>query len=130
MKGIEREQYLKIPSCDCTGCNHGRDGKGSLVGPAGTSVGKYYSVSLIKQLQDLDGVHSVGVKGLMRKYMDINLPQEGGREVEESSDEVHAMGGHRLCWSAGEGGGRGPGCVMGAGLCDGGPGRCTCCAVH
>ena len=48
------------------------------MGPAGTSVGKYYSVSLIKQLQDLDGAHSVGVKGLMRKYMDINLPAGRG----------------------------------------------------
>lgn len=70
-------------------------------------MGKYFSVSLIKQPEDLDGAHSVGVKGLMRKYVDVNLQQEGEREVEESPEEVHARGGHQLCWSAGEGSGRG-----------------------
>lgn len=79
------------------------------MGPAGTSVGRYFTVSLIKQPQDLDGTHSVGVKGLMRKYVDVNLPAGRGAEVEESTEEVHARGGYPLCWSAGEGSGRGRG---------------------
>ena len=77
------------------------------MGPAVTSVGKYFSVSLIKQPQDLDGTHGVGVKGLMRKYVDVNLPAGRGVEVEESTEEVHTGGGLRLCWSVGEGSGRG-----------------------
>ena len=77
------------------------------MGPAVTSVGKYFSVSLIKQPQDLNGTHGVGVKGLMRKYVDVNLPAGRGVEVEESTEEVHTGGGLWLCWSGGEGSGRG-----------------------
>ena len=91
------------------------------MGPAVTSVGKYFSVSLIKQPQDLDGTHGVGVKGLMRKYVDVNLPAGRGVEVEESTEEVHTGEGSGSAgvWERVVGG---AGICDGGGVCDGGGG--------